>query len=118
MTTSTHTLVDRLVGTYPELQTLEREHLDAFGEMFPHVFFGALTAWLADAYLADPNAGPEATWRQILADLEREYETGDTNVKELLYVSFLENLPYPGQKGAQIAEHLGPRLTTDLVDFR
>jgi hypothetical protein len=118
MTASTHALVDRLVNAHPELQRLRREHLDAFGEIFPHVFFGALTAWLVDAYRADPSAGPQATWRRILADLEGEYETEDTDVKELLAVSFLENLPYPNQDGAGITEHLGPRLRAELAALR
>jgi hypothetical protein len=118
MTTSTHTLVDRLVDTHPELAALRQEHLDAFGELFPHVFFGELTAWLVNAYLANPDAGPQATWRRILADLEHDYETGDTDVRELLYASFLENLPNPGENGEGIARHLGPRLAADLADFR
>jgi hypothetical protein len=118
MTTSTHSLVEQLVGTYPELRPLRQQHLDAFGELFPHVFLGELTAWLVNAYLADPHAGPEATWRRILDELERAYDTGDADVKELLYASFLENLPYPGEDGAQIAEHLGPELAADLTDFR
>jgi hypothetical protein len=101
MTTSTHALVDRLVDTHPELRTLRQEHLDAYGE---------LTAWLVNAYLADSDAWPQATWRRILADLEREDETGDSDVKELLSVSFLENLPYPDEPGAGIAEHLGLHL--------
>jgi len=82
------------------------------------VLFGELTAWLVNAYLADPHAAPEATWRRILQELERDYDTDDSDVKELLYVSFLENLPYPGEDGARIAEHLGSRLAADLADFR
>jgi hypothetical protein len=118
MTTSTQLLVDRLVATYPELRTLHQEHVDTFGELLPHVLFGELTAWLVNAYIADPEVGPEAAWRRILADLERDYETGDPDVRELLYASFLENLPHPDEDGAGIAAHLGPRLATDLADFR
>ncbi len=118
MTASTRALVDRLVDTSPALRPLRQQHLDAFGELSPHMFFGELTAWLVNAYLADPDAGPTATWRRILADLERAYETGDTDVKELLYVSFLENLPYPDEDGAGIAEHLGPGLAADLAELR
>jgi hypothetical protein len=118
MTSSTHALVDRLTGTFPQLLRLREEHLEAFGELLPHVLFGELTAWLVDEYAAAPQAGPEAAWRRILADLERAYEAGDVDTRELLYVSFLENLPYPQEPGAGITGHLGPHLAADLAEQR
>jgi hypothetical protein len=118
MSSPTHVLVARLVNAYPELRPLLAAHLDAYGELFPHVFFGELTRWLVDAYRADPNAGPGATWLRLVADLEQTYETGDRDIRELLYVSFLENLPYPDEEGASIAGRLGPQLAADLANLR
>jgi len=118
MTSSTHALTDRLTETFPQLRPLREEHLEAFGELLPHVLFGELTAWLVGEYVAAPQAGPEAAWRRILAELERSYETGDVDTRELLYVSFLENLPYPQEPGAGIADHLGPHLAADLAEQR
>lgn len=119
MTTSTQALVTQLVQGFPELRSLFDDHLEANGELLPHVFFGDLTPWLVNSYLASPNAGPGATWRRVLDQLEHAYEIGDTDVKELLYVSFLEILPYPpDEKGTRISEYLGQNLTADLADFR
>lgn len=118
MTTSTQLLVDRLVDTYPELRTLRREHVDTFGELLPHVLFGELTAWLVNAYIADPEAGPEAASRRILADLERDSQTGDPMSGSCCTPRSWRTCPTPDEDGAGIAAHLGPRLATDLADFR
>ena len=118
MTASTKALVTQLVQAFPDLRRILDDHLEANDEILPHVFFGDLTEWLVDSYLAAPDAGSEATWRRILDQLEHVYEIGDTDVKELLYVSLLENLPYPGERGTEISEYLGPRLAADLADFR
>lgn len=118
MSTSTEAVVTELVNDFPVLRPLLDEHLEENGELLPHVFFGRLTDWLVRSSLASPQAKPDSDWRHLLDHLEGIYETGSEDVRELLYASFLELLPYPDEEGAQISEHLGPRLAADLNDFR
>lgn len=118
MSTSTEAVVNQLVKDVPVLRPLLDEHVEENGELLPHVFFGRLTDWLIRSYVASPRAEPDADWRRVLARLERIYETGSEEVRELLYASFLELLPYPNEDGAGISTHLGPSLGADLGDFR
>ena len=80
----------RLVEDIPELAPILQEHLeDNFDEMLPHVFFGDVTRWVDDALASDPQSAPA---RELLARLDQAATDGDDNVKELIAVSFLENL--------------------------
>jgi hypothetical protein len=80
------------------------------------VLFWDFTESIVTSYLADQ--GRDGTWEAITDQLEAEYEDGDAAVRELIAVSFLENLPYPGEKGADIAGHLGPALRAVLDQLR
>jgi hypothetical protein len=71
---------------------------------------------LVRSYLA--AGGWDGAWKAVVDQLEREYERGEDDVRELLAVSFLEHLPYPGQEGADVVEHLGPALLAELRRLR
>ena len=120
MTLSPHTFVAQLTDEFPDLRPFRDRHLAEYDEMLPHVFFGDLTRWLVDSYLADPGGrdGPDPVWRRLLDRFEQAYGVGDAGTRELLYASFLENLPYPGEPGEEISRYLGPSLGADLADFR
>jgi hypothetical protein len=109
-------MVGRLVTRFGDLRPLYEDHVRENDELLPHVLFGRLTDWIVRAYLAAPHRGD--TWKAVIDQLETEFEHGDDNVRELIAVSFLENLPYPGEEGADIAEHLGPNLRAELHQLR
>lgn len=112
-------LVLRLVDAFPQICPLWAEHLeDQEGEPLPHVFFGDLVRWTTEAYLAAPDAPPQATWRRFLDRLEQEYLAGDEGAFNVIYVSFLEMLPYPDEEGAGLVDHLGPALRAGLAETR
>jgi hypothetical protein len=75
-------------------------------------------AFLADAAFrqldnhrsGDPVAADEV--RRVLDLLEAELGAGRA-VDEAIAVSFVENLPYPEQPGADIADLLGPKLRAE-----
>jgi hypothetical protein len=111
------TFVETLVADHPELEPLLAEHRDDnFGDVLPHVFFGELTQWVVDQHL--DNAADSSALDPLLAHLEAGLLDGDDEVKELIAVSFVENLPYPDDDGADIIDRLGPTLTAELETQR
>ncbi|MGH8990162.1 MAG: DUF7674 family protein [Acidimicrobiia bacterium] len=114
-------LVDRLVGKFPVLEPLLREHLaDNFGEVLPHVFFGDLSRYVVATFdrtshgrstVESPDA---AQLRQLIGELDEAFVAGPDEVSELIAASFLENLPREGETGEGVRALLGPRLRSEL----
>jgi hypothetical protein len=113
MSEKTIAVLDRLVERFDSLKPLLQEHLaDNFGEVLPHVLLGELTRHLV-------NLAPETSrveeLQDVLGALETEFAAGDDEVRELLAVSFLENLPRAPEPGHQLRMCLGPALSAELA---
>ena len=50
----------------------------------------------------------------LLAAIEQEYVEGDVEVRNLIFVSFLESLPTPGEEAYLLRTRLGPHLAKAL----
>jgi hypothetical protein len=111
--------VEGIANRFPSVRELLREHVEDNDEIIPHVFFGDLTRHLTALYKlqtkGDSNAASEL--RGILDDLENGYVLGDSDIQELIVVSFLENLPAPGEEGAELREMVGPNLKNERPLF-
>ena len=106
-------LVRRLLDAVPALAELTPDY--EYGDhrdVLVHPFLGAVAFRAAD----DVEAGRLDEVRRILDLLEAEYGTGDAD--EPIAVSFVENLPYPGEPGAAIVDLLGPKLRAELARQR
>lgn len=121
MSEATIDFIERLVSSYPRLKPIFDEHVsDNFGEVLPHLFFGDLTRYAVSRFLeVESGALPqgleaEPELRQLLNDLEDAYADGDEEVQELISVSFLENLPRPGEEASGLRNWLGPELSAQL----
>jgi len=107
-------LVRRLVAEVPALQGVWAEHLsDNYGEVLPHVLLAEITRYAINAALGTPE--DLATARRIVSFLERNFEGGSARIKELVAVSFLENLPRDDQQGHEVWELLGPELAAEAA---
>lgn len=95
---------------FPGLMMLLQEHLDDYEELLPHVFLGDVTRWVAARAL--PPRDPEV--EQLLAFIEARFAQGGEHEREMISVSFLENLPRPGEPGAELRNQLGPNLLRQL----
>jgi hypothetical protein len=94
----------------PELGALLTEHIAAnYGELLPHLYMGEVTEWLVGAVAS----GRQGDVKDLLAVLEKQFEN-EESVRELITVSFLENLPVPGEPESSIRDLLGPVLRTEL----
>ena len=89
MNTLAHLLVDML-STAPGLVPLYREHLVMHDELLPHVFMADITRWVADARAPGSEYGETA--RDLVAVIDSHLGSGDAEVREVIVVSFLENL--------------------------
>lgn len=106
--------VGALVYRFPELLEVLQEHLeDQAGEVLPHVFMGDVTRWLVRRFLAAGRN--DATLREILSFMEGAFKSDREEVKELLAVSFLENLPCFGESGFEIRSVIGPTMQEELA---
>jgi hypothetical protein len=118
MSQVTEGFVRDLAVRFPSLVPLLEEHLnDNFGELLPHIFFGDVVRWAVTLMTmtdAERNLTSLLELRKFLSYLESAYSSGNDELQELLSVSFLENLPRPGEDGAAIRKQLGPSLTRQL----
>lgn len=102
--------VGALVHRFPILVPLLQEHLDDYDGLLPHVFLGDVTRWVLGRGL--PSGSSEA--RAVLDFIEACFAQGTEHERELISVSFLENLPRAGEAGAEWRDQLGPELQREL----
>jgi hypothetical protein len=117
MSERTISFVKSTAARFPTLNLLLEEHVrDNLNEILPHVFFGDVTRHVLSLLFAESSDGldTQRELRDILDYLEDTYSSGDEELRELISVSFLENLPRPGEKGAQIREMVGSNLRGQL----
>jgi len=103
--------INSLVDDFPGLRPEYDSHVEYFGELLPHVFFGDVVRWIEALY----EAHDRDTIKAFLARLERDYPRLDAQSCNVIDVSFAEDLPYPGTRGAEMALWLGPNLRREYV---
>ena len=81
--TSTTEFCKSLVRTCPELEGLLAEHISDYDELLPNVFLGDVTR-----HVLTDGAGR----CQIVEYLNKSSSSGDSDVENLIAVSFVENL--------------------------
>lgn len=93
------------------------EHIeDNVGELLPHVFLADATRLLISFFGEGLSAWGQL--QDVLDFLEGSFRDGDDETKELIAVSFLENLPVDGELGSGIRELLGPELRAESEHLR
>jgi hypothetical protein len=106
-------LVDRLVRAAPALAPLvEENRAGDHDDVLPHMFLGDVARRAVENHLAG-GADARAEVSTVLRLLEDEFGT-DEGVDNAIAVSFVENLPYHDEPGADIARLLGPKLAAEL----
>lgn len=102
-----------LVARHQALKPLLTEHLDDMdGELAPHLLMADIQRWV------EHSAPEDASAAAVVDDLDRALatalETGDTDVENVITVSFLEYWPPPPEPGSgwrqRFPEHLRARL--------
>lgn len=110
------TFVQRLLARLPILDDVLQAHLTENEYLLPHVFFGDVSRFTLEQH--DRLTGGDAAARSILATLfevmEQGAAEGSEDVKELVSVSFLENLAGELAQHPSLSAFLTPALTREL----
>lgn len=117
---SSKQFVEELVEATPSLRTLYDEHLSDHKELLPHVFMGDLTRYtldLQEKVLEHGDTEARRVLTEMLGLLENGMTEGSEKVKELIAVSFLENLDQDHKVYQSLKGVLGPRLREELKFF-
>jgi hypothetical protein len=106
---------DHLLQAVPEYRAVYDADARHYGEVLPHVFLGAFTAWLTAVAAEGPAEGNDVL-RRAVAFLDNAFIIGDDRVLELIALSFVENLAGPpdDEGSRRVREALGPRLGAEL----
>jgi hypothetical protein len=81
---------EELIRSVPALQQIYRAHLQENDELLPHVFFGEVTRFVVTE--ARKAAAHDSSIARLLHEFEKGLEEGPEEVRELISVSFVENL--------------------------
>jgi hypothetical protein len=93
----------------PVLGAPYEEHLKDHGGVLPYVFLADVRRFAISA-LSD---GQDV--KALLVFLENAFNSGDSNIRNLIAVAFLEGLMSPGDEGAVVIRAmLGPTLKGEL----
>ena len=103
-----------LVESVPELKSVYSEHIDDYDGMLEHVFMGDVTRFAEQLYSVDSNS---LCLRKLLEFLDSAYASDDPKLKELISVSFLENLSRDEDGFEGIRAHLSARLEEELSRY-
>lgn len=100
-----------LMQDFPQLESLYAEHVEFYEEFLSHVFLADVVRWAVNLFgEAGQGLTEEAIGLQLINFVESAYVRGDGTVRELIKVSFVENLPYSGQEGFHIHGYLPENL--------
>ena len=113
---STITCVGKLLEQVPELRSIYAEHIHDNNEILPHMFFGDVTRYVVQQ-VHSGAMGPSKPVGRILEVLEHCMASGDEQVKELVSVSFIENLVEHDDVLARLKGMMGASLEKELENY-
>jgi len=103
-------LIGLIAWHLPSFGPIFTAHLEEMeGEVLPHLVMAAYEKQ-AEALLSSDRASAIG----LLELLEQAAVRGIGEVDDMLFASFIENLPYPGESAAAIRDLLGPKLRSML----
>ena len=97
----------------PELKQRYDEHISANDEILPHIFLGDVTRFVIEAS-GEGAIGSEDSVCRILNYFEHSMCNSDECVRELISVSFIENLTGHKNVVGQLIPLMGPSLKNEL----
>lgn len=109
---------ENFIRVVPELKNLYDEHLSDNEELLPHIFFYDVAVYVADLARREDRQD-SSVMKRILDYLEQGMRTGHDSTKEVISLSFLENLAeYHGDAVSRLSGRLGPSLMRELDQYK
>lgn len=110
-------LIVRLVKTVPGLRGAYDEHMRfTDGELLPHVCLSELTHVLEQWTVSGSDQARDEV-RRAVAILEEAFGSGNSDVLDLVSLSFIENLDAESAAYPQIRLMMGPGLRGELARY-
>jgi hypothetical protein len=109
-------LVQELISSVPGLDDLYSDHVANNQEVLPYVIFWDITQKTISSFVGKSREPTE--WESVLRILEMRFDGGDSEVRSLIITAFLGYLPYPGQPGHGIVDHLGAGMKAQFALMR
>lgn len=110
------TLAERMVidfvRAHPHFEDLLASHSFAEDVVLPHVFFAMVLHETVSDYARQASVIDRSA---LFEFLERCLESGQSELIEVVTTSFVDDLPWPGQEGADIAHELPPLLAREYA---
>lgn len=105
-----------LLDTNKVLTILYEDHLQENDELLPHVFFGDVTRYIMQLAVSSTSDHREnaSELLRILRFFESSYRESDEKIKNILFVSFLENLEQSDPSYSIIKAQLGDEMKRKL----
>lgn len=108
----TMSFVEHLANAEPAIRSDLQDHIEFYDELFPHLFFGEITAKVVE-WVESGEPAALARARTVIDTLEAAYGS-NYEVDELIAASFVENLPYD-ESARPVTDLFGPRLRAEYV---
>jgi len=103
--------IEALLRRVPNLKPVYDEHLAANDTLLPHVFMGDVTRF---AIVEAEKPGSRGSLATLLGHFEDGLRTGSDEVRELIVVSFVENLMGETTGLKALKPLMGPSLKTEV----
>lgn len=113
MSSQTEAWIASLQRDFPESGPPDPNQFDGRGDLRPVIPMKRLSQWLMSEF----ERGDFPTVDAFLARLEDDYPGLERQSRKLLENAIIGPLPWPGEPGAGVAEHLGPRLAEAYERF-
>lgn len=96
---------------FPEFEQEYQEHNEVYKELLAHLLITDFAVWLAKFYGEGGESHPNKDRvQEILNEMESLYVHGNDHVKNIIAVSFMEDLPSSEESSVDLRELLGPTL--------
>lgn len=108
--------ISELVGKMPKLRAMLEKHVADNRELLPHVFMGDVSRYAIEQHHELLRGSSEARISLMLlfSTAETAAREGDEDLKELISVSFLENIAEEIADQPEFLSFLGPSLNREL----
>lgn len=99
--------IERVARTHRELVAMLEKHRQDFdGEVVATLYLADVARWSTATY----QAGRLSDVKAVLDTLDREHQSGDENLREVIDTGFVEALASAGDGPAGLSSLLGPQL--------
>lgn len=109
-------LVHELAAKMPPLRAQLEQHVADYEEVLPHVFMGDVSRYAIEQYRQYAGGAGDAgeSLRLLFSVTEVAAQDGDEDLKDLISVSFLENIAAELADYPEFRAFLGPVLSQEL----